>query len=366
MPSPRIKVFTDGDDHKDGCVYYRTYLPAKTLIDQGATNVTYHRQMDDVIWQDDITYGGYKIPRVKGWANPGCDIAVFQRPLMRDVADLIELCHSVGVKTVVDMDDDFYKIPRENKAWKYVDPPQSPIRNTDHLKRAIAAADMVTVTTPALARRYAPHKAVVIPNYVPESWLRLPDRPWPDRPTLGWSGTMHTHPHDLESTKGAVGRALADTKSRLHIVGDGEGVREALDIDNTTTMTVSGWVPLLHYPVKMNDGMDVGIVPLSTSAFNQGKSSLKGLEMSALGIPFVASNTQPYVALNKFYELGLIARTPREWYDLTVRLLTDDALREDMGAQARETVGNGLTMEQNAFKWLGAWESLAAKSLVRV
>jgi glycosyltransferase involved in cell wall biosynthesis len=363
--SVRVKVFTDGDRYKDGCVYYRTYLPAQTLMDQGHDNVTHHRTTDNVLWQDDITYSGYKIPRVKGWHNPECDVAVFQRPLLRDVADLIEWCSRNGVKTVVDMDDDFMKIPRANKAWENVQPDQSPIRNTDHLKRAIAACDLVTTTTPALARRYAPRKSVILPNYASSSWLNMPARPMPDVASLGWTGTMHTHPHDLESTRGALGKVLKDTRSRLHIVGDGEGVEEALQLDSATEVTKTGWVPLPHYHVKTND-IDVGVVPLHASAFNQGKSWLKGLEFATLGIPFVASNTQPYVQLHNDHGIGLIARNPREWYDLTKRLLTDMNYREDMGERWRDIVRDRMTIEHHAHRWLEAWESVAARRLVGV
>ena len=357
--SPVIKVITDGDKYKDGCVYYRTWLPAATLIEQGATNVTVERAVNNVIWQDDITYSGKRIPRVKGWKDPDCDVLVIQRPLLRDVADLIEWCSNNGVKTVVDMDDDFYKIPAANKAWKYVQPSESPIRNVDHLRRAIDACDLLTTTTPTLAQRYAPRKSVVLPNYVPEAWTRMPERPMPDVPSLGWTGTMLTHPKDLESTRGAVGRALADTGSNLHVVGDGEGVREALQLSPGTELTKTGWVPLPHYHVKMND-IDAGIVPLTASAFNQGKSWLKGLEFSALGIPFIVSNTQPYVELNRRFGLGLVARNPKDWYGHAVTLLRDDMLREDIGARAREAVKENLTMEGNAHRWLEAWESAAS------
>lgn len=365
MPNPTVRVFTDGDPAKDGCSYYRTHLPGITLRDQGA-DVVVERSTQGVLWQDDFFSDGSRDPRVKGWAEPDCDIAVFQRPLHRDIADLVEACHESGVRTVVDIDDDFYKVPRENRAHPYVQPRTSELRNIDHLRRAIAAADLVTVTTPALARRYAPHKAVVLPNYVPASFTRFPVRPWPMGPvTVGWTGTIHTHPHDLESTKGGVARALVQTGSTMHVVGDGERVREALSLPDVVTLTTTGWVPLPLYPLKMND-IDVGIVPLHSSAFNHGKSWLKGLEMSALGIPFVASNTQPYVELHSVHGLGEIARTPAEWTELLVRLVTNVEYRDEVGERARETVAASLTIEQNAERWWDAWTHVSTTTYAQV
>jgi glycosyltransferase involved in cell wall biosynthesis len=355
----KVRVFMDGPLEMDGCVYYRMHLPGSTLQAAGY-DVTTHRGVTDVIWQDDVKLHPdgriLKDPRVKGWQDPDCDVAVFQRPLHRDTADLIEWCRDNGVRTVVDMDDDYLKIPQENKAWQHAQPHLNPIRNTDHLKRAIRACDLVTVTTPALARRYAPRKTVVLSNYVPASFLDRPERPLPSRVTVGWTGTLHTHPHDLESTKGAIGRAVSASGAQMHVVGDGEGVEEALAVPEGS-VTKTGWVPLPHYPDKMNE-IDVGVVPLATSAFNQGKSWLKGLEFSALGIPFVSSNTQAYVQLANEHGLGVVARNPAEWERHVFRLATQDGYREDAGQRAREYVREHMTIEQHAVAWWDAWASV--------
>jgi glycosyltransferase involved in cell wall biosynthesis len=363
----RIRVYTDGDPTKDGCAYYRTHLPGTTLADQGA-DVIVERGTAGVLWRDDVLVNGARDPRVQGWSDPDCDVAVFQRPVHRDVADLIEWCAADASRprTVVDLDDDLYKIPRENKAYRYVQPSLSPLRNTDHLRRAVRAADLVTVTTPALARRYARGRSVVLPNYVPASYLRLPPRPLPAGPvSVGWTGTLHTHPHDLESTKGGVATALLRTGAAMHVVGDGERVREALVLPDTVSLTTTGWVPLPLYTARMNE-IDVGIVPLHASAFNQGKSWLKGLEMSALGIPFVASNTQPYVELHRAHGLGLIARSPHEWTEKLTLLIRDEDYRITHGEAARETVAASFTIEQNAERWLDAWTSVPTNAYARL
>jgi hypothetical protein len=358
----RIKVFQDGDWTKDACAYYRTYLPATELIKQGADIVTTDKT-ESVLWADDfgIDEKGESVrdPRVQGWADPDCDVAVFQRPLHRDVVDLIVWCKANGVKTVLDMDDDYFKVDPANKAAQYMRPETSPRRNTEHLKRAIAAADLITVTTAALAKRYAPHKARIIPNFIPRVWTSQPLRPLPTDVTVGWTGTTQTHPGDLESTKGGVARAVLTTGAHFRAVGDGEGVQEALGLSSLTPYSVSGWVPLPHYPDKMNE-LDIGIVPLRSSAFNHGKSWLKGLEFSALGIPFVASATQPYVQLNRESKLGRIARTPQDWAREVQELVENEAMRENEGERAREIVRERHLLEDNAGLWLDAWLSVLA------
>lgn len=360
---PRVKVFTDGDPAKDGCAYYRTYLPGSTLANEGA-DVVVERGTRGVVWADDVLVSGKRDPRVRGWQDPDCDVAVFQRPLHRDVADLIEWCAAAPgrPRTVVDLDDDLYRIPRDNAAYPYAQPSLSPLRNTDHLRRAIESCDLVTVTTPALAKRFARHKSVVLPNYVPESVLHLPPRPLPDGPVvLGWTGTRATHPHDLESTKGGVAAALTQEGGVLHVVGDGIGVQEALGVPDTVPFTKTGWVPLSLYPLRMSE-IDVGIVPLHSCSFNHGKSWLKGLEFASVGVPFVASNTESYVRLQADHQLGLVARSPQSWTHHVARLLRDARYREHEGEVARHTVAAHLTIEQHVQRWWDAWTSTLANT----
>ena len=101
---------------------------------------------------------------------------------------------------------------------------------------------------------------------------------------VGWSGSTNTHPGDLEATGGAVGRV---TKG-FHVIGTGVGVADALGLARRPSAT--NWVPLFRYPEFLAQ-LDVGIVPLRACAFNRAKSWLKGLEMVACGVAFVASAT---------------------------------------------------------------------------
>lgn len=343
-------MYTGGNPTTDACTRYRQVLPVAALAAQGH-DVALHEVVDGVVWQD---YAGD--PRVVNW-EPSSDIVVFQRPLSRDIADLIEIA-ATKCAVVIDMDDDFYTVPRENKAWAQIQPDINPLANTDHLRRAINAAHLVTVTTPALARRYGKAKSVVVPNYVPASYLQVQAPVHPLR--IGWTGTMLTHPHDLESTRGAVAQALRSYPDvAFHVIGDGAGVREALELHNETECTIAGWVPFDDYPQHMA-GLDVGIVPLQSSAFNHGKSWLKLLEFAALGVPAVGSNSAANVDFACQAGVSAIVRSPRQWQSALTQLLASVDLRQDVAGRGREVVKERFTIEGNATKWLDAWVNALA------
>lgn len=340
-----------------GCGSYRCIWPAEALIAQGydvtlapdaATPfvITWEGSGD---WITD-TEGGQHPPlgeRIVSVEHPGYDVVVLQRPLRWELGALIPHLQAHGVKVVVEIDDDFSTIPKRNLAWRACHPLASPERNWDHLNAAVRQADLVTVSTPALARRYGARNARVIRNCVPAWYLEHRAEPH-EGLMVGWSGTVANHPGDLDVTRGAIPRALGD--ARFAVIGDGRFVQTSLGLPDP--VTASGWAPIEEYP-KMLAQLDVGIVPLDDHAFNASKSALKGLEMASLGVPFVASPRPEYQWLNA-EGAGLLARRPREWSGTVRMLLQDEACRSDLAEKGREVAARH-TIERNAWKWWEAW-----------
>jgi glycosyltransferase involved in cell wall biosynthesis len=291
------------------------------------------------------------------------DVVVLQRVIQRSIYDLIPLLQRKGVAVVVEIDDDFHALPaghplRSRGQW-------SPARSPRWLMRACEVADLVTVTTPSLAERYGAHGRVcVLPNMVPESYLQVPGHEPGEHTVVGWTGSLATHVGDLEATGGGVAAALRATGARFHVIGTGNGVKDALGLDEHPS-TTAGWVSLADYP-RAYAGLDVAIVPLAANAFNEAKSDLKGLEALALGVPFVASPTGPYLDLAKAtHEAGLIAFTPAGWRMHLTALVERPMMREAMAAEGREYVREHRTVEGQAWRWLEAWDHAVKHSLSR-
>lgn len=315
--------------------------------------------------------------------EPDTDVVVLQRPLLRWKGGLIDALQRAGVAVVVEIDDDFGAVHPRNAAWP--DAHREWMRDAEArrrglleggpvetlsrsgrvwrrfagvladesdlwLRRACKAADLVTVTTPALAERYAPHgRVAVLPNLVPERYLSVGAAPR-DGVTVGWGGTVATHPDDLEVTGGGVGRAVAETGARFEVVGDGEGVQSALALESPPE--VAGWVDLDDWPSALAR-FDVGVVPLAESRFNAGKSALKMLEMAAVGVPAVVSPTPDNVRLARM-GVGLLAADAAHWRQWVRLLVEREGAREDLAGRGRE-VAAGSTYEAHAGRWWDAW-----------
>lgn len=334
-----------------GCGHYRLIWPTQALQAQGADIELRLPEQGSGLNGMFATIDG--IERLVALQDRlDADVVVIQRPLAAYRADVIPLLQAQGVRVVVEIDDDFTSIHQRNTSWLSTHPRHNPGTNRANLARACQQADLVTVTTPALARRYGGHgRVTVIPNHIPARHLTI--RPDPHEGVMvGWTGSIDTHPTDLQITRGAVARAITDTGATFTVVGTGKGVQQALDLP--VPPLACGWVPLDDYPVAMAQ-LDIGIVPLDDIAFNHAKSWLKGLEMAALGVPFVASPTEDYVRLHA-RGAGLLAAKPKHWAAQLRRLISSPDERAELAAAGR-AVAEGLTVEGNADRWWDAWAS---------
>lgn len=343
-----------------GCGHYRLIWPGEHLNSQGLP-VDVLRPAEDesnrapfkVIMQD-LADGSHVVGLETA---PDCDVIVLQRPLRRERAELIPHLQKRGIAVVVEVDDNFRQMHRNNAAWRHVQPRLSETYNWKHLDAACAAADLVTVSTPALAQVYGRHGRVeVIPNYVPASYLNVARPPaLADRddttPYLGWSGSVASHPTDLAVIAGVVPQLLAENGWGFAVVGTGKGVDVALHLDS---VRASGWMEIHAYPEAIAQ-FDLGIVPLDRSPFNEAKSWLKGLEMAAVGVPFVASATGPYRELAKA-GIGFPADRPLDWIKALRNLMRMTEYRESFVDAWRTRIAADYTIEGNSWRWAQAWK----------
>lgn len=320
---------------------------------------------------------------------PDVDVVVLQRPLGRGWAQIVPMLQAHGRAVVVEVDDDFLTLNPNNPAWIQNHPSADPERNWTWLRYAVRHADLVTVSTPALARRYSSdaERVRILRNCVPERYLQIGDRGFTDslvrrnrcaagglrspspqaglqvvphlssaRRTelhstkrVGWPGTPTYHPGDLEVCRGAVAVALERTGAVFVAIG-GQRTAEILGIPPERAY-YQPWTSLEDYPAAVAR-LDVGIAPLADTAFNAGKSSLKALEYSALSVPFVCSPSPEYVHLGA----GVLAHNPRTWQRSLIRLVDDDAYAAEQRERNR-AIAAEWTYERHAHEWIEAWET---------
>jgi glycosyltransferase involved in cell wall biosynthesis len=353
------------------CGHYRLIWPSLALQEQGADVLCGDPSLETKDWPEEMKIYGVWMKDERGEERllrihnpPDCDVFVMQRPLGAQQADLLELMRDTPVATVIEVDDDFTSIHPQNISFWATHPGVDPRRSWHHMIRAMDAVDLITVSTLALKKVYGKFTKtpiVVIPNYVP-SWYLTTNKAGLAKPTededkllLGWSGSLETHPVDLQQVGGAVAQVLRDHDNvKLTIVGTGKGAARALGTKAGGEILTTGWVPLGQYPSVMKE-LDIGIVPLQMSQFNEGKSWLKGLEWASLGVPFVASPTQQYVELEG-RGAGYLAANPRTWKFWLDEMIKSEDFRHET-AERGKVAAQGLVMQDHLERWMAAWQS---------
>lgn len=335
-----------------GCGFYRIREPARIAKELGI-DITVSDNIDVIATMNNET----KLTTVDE-VNSDADLIIIQRPLDNAMTSLIEQAKRQGIATIVEIDDDFEMVHAQNYAHQFIS--EVGPTGSQWIRLACDAADHITISTPAL-EKYGVGKSTVLRNCIPESIFDLTPAYELERESLivGWSGTTQVHPYDLQETRGALKSFLLDNHLRFNVVGDGLDVQTFLQLDKDTPFGFTGWKPLNEYYKTLRDTMDIGIVPLEASPFNQAKSALKGLEMAALGIPFIASPTREYERF-ELYGVGKTASGASEWRKHLQKWIDKPKTRESDARKYREIVYNENTIERNASEWVETWERVVA------
>lgn len=283
------------------------------------------------------------------------DVVVLQRVTHAYMAQAVAVLRSKGVAVVVDVDDDLSSIHPSNPAWAMHYPGNEGRRMAGgqinrhswrNLARACRDATLVTVSTPALLDVYARHgRGHVLPNYLPDHYYGLPRI---DSDVIGWPGSYHSHPNDPEVVGGAIAR-LVEEGAGFVMRGDSSGAGAAFGL---AADPPGGGVPIEAWPAAIAS-LGVGIAPLADTRFNAAKSWLKPLEMSACGVPWVASPRAEYRRLHAM-GAGVLADRPRAWYRELKRLHESAAMRAEL-SEAGHQVAEGLRLSRHAWRWAEAW-----------
>lgn len=330
-----------------GCGLYRMRAPAKEAALLGV-DITIVDGIDVAATKD-----GNGIVQVSE-IHSDADLIIVQRPLDNAMTAVIKQAKRQGIATIVEIDDDFSTVHERNVAHSAMHGKDS---GHQWVSAASAEADLVIVSTPQLAK-YARHgRYAVLRNCVPDSIFDTPveksdQAKWP---RIGWTGTVQTHPNDLQETKGRLKNLLLSNGLPFNVVGDGQNVSRNLGLASETSVYATGWVDLEMFYQYVASFIDIGIVPLELSSFNQAKSGLKGLEYAALGIPFVASPTREYELL-EINGIGKTAKSPGDWAKHIQRMIDRPAETERIANEARDRIRAEHTYSVNAPKWIEAWE----------
>lgn len=179
--------------------------------------------------------------------------------------------------------------------------------------------------------------AIDADRYIPKDYTKKKERV-----TIGWIGD-HGSIHYMEKMKPAFEElGKRHPEAELSIVCD-----VFIDCENIPVIKKM-WSRQTEI-ADLQD-MDIGLMPLVNDLWSEGKCGLKILQYFGVAVPAVCTP----VGVNKDVVTdgvsGFYARSPEEWLEKLSTLITNPALRKEMGLKGRQTVLKDYTVQACAPK----------------
>jgi len=293
------------------------------------------------------------------------DVMVFQRSHQPEIFQKMLAAKSMGIKTVYEIDDDMFNMPKEFEApYQFYQKPE--IR--DVMLKFLQNVDAVTVSTVALGesiRKLTPRPVFVVENAIDlDRWrdaqlggkVQLPTLT-PENIVIGWMASG-SHMIDMPLIDKALCDILrAHPNVRIYVIGTltlEHLVRYEL-AKFSSQLIFSKWVEINALPGVMAV-FDIAIAPLVDCSFNRGKSGLKWMQHSALGIPGVYSDLPMYQDLCTNGADGFLA-VPGRWREPLEALVADAYLRKRISIKCLQNVQKWDILK-TAGNWVAAWRQI--------
>lgn len=292
------------------------------------------------------------------------DLVIVQRDFPSNgTMPLLKKLKSLGKKLIYETDDAFHLIPEDHpKAFHRAKAPA--------IFEFAKMADLITVSTEALAKEFSPYVSVaVVPNRLsPNLWhADLLNRHQQARATypsnqirVGVVGGAD-HSQDLAIISEAIS-TVAEKQANIIWVAYGDGALAMLKqtLPQTNIEAQPSNFDYTQHPQRLADlALDIALVPLVDNAFNQCRSNLKFLEYGYLAVPAVYSNVESYNTTVVDGETGLLAsNTTKSWVKAINTLIEQADLRAKLGKAAKQTIEQHWMLSKQHQGWGNILDSI--------
>ena len=259
-----IRVLTFAPNVYDGTSFYRLggvmpYLD-RVYSDVYIKDMSHTKEVD---WADYASF----------------DVAVFQRPFIAPHLKTIGMLKLMGVKVIIDYDDDVLNLPIHNPYY------QSYKNNEENIKRIAGIADHIWVSTEALKETFSEfNKSIeVVPN-AHNDFLFPVEKKMPfnkETKKVSYRGGS-THEVDVYLYMNDWVEAINKNKTyEFYFLGSRFPYMESLCGDNY--LIIQGSHILDYFKNFQMLNPNIFIYPLEDTVFNRGKSNISWIEATYAG-----------------------------------------------------------------------------------
>ena len=278
---------------------------------------------------------------------PFADVVFIQKPLLPgNWLPLEALVKKLARKVIFDFDDAiFLPSPFGTHGLS-----EQTLRS--RFQKIVVRADLVIAGNAFLAReaaKFAP-RVEVLPTVVDARRFKPREDSKPrDVLVLGWMGSPSTA-HYLREIEPVIAEISGQFQVRWVFVG-----ASPLNM-NHAQISFEPWS--YETEVQQLQSFDIFISPLRDTPWEQGKCGLKTLTAMSAGLPVIASAVGVHKEIIQDGVNGFLASSSEEWEKKLSQCLSDQALRQRLGKEARKTVLQNFDLYKNGAHLLSILKSL--------
>jgi glycosyltransferase involved in cell wall biosynthesis len=337
MTSERLPSTIFVGKHGTGICWYRCAVPAMAL---GVEWVGVRGAPPDAAFTTGLTRRPLELDDLFAY-----DVVILQQPIGQDWKQLMRRLQAAGTTVLFEIDDYIHSVRKMDTHELKGSFTKEMLRSAELNMRL---ADGIICSTPYLARRYGSLNDHV---WVCRNGLDLARYDIEPAPrsgvTIGWAGGVG-HEAALRRWLPAVAEVLRERpETRFVTVGRPYASILAEEFGPERCLSVP-FAPLEMYPAAMSR-FDIAIAPSAQTNLFRGKSDLRWLESSALGIP-VVGDPATYAEIEDGVT-GFHASSVEQVTATLIRLVDDPALRARVGDAARDHVRAERSARVTAQDW---------------
>ena len=384
-----------GREPGHACTDYRMSYPYRILMERGLiqSTITVTTDLATISKYNLVVFQRQEMPLVEEVTRAtqqASDITIqsswVAEGLAWNDATRIEGAHRAGKPVIFDIDDDALHVPVTNPnylqwgrdarkianalaQWKGPKPlalskPAAVIAaqakaNFKQLLKNIAAADAVTVTTPALKRVYGKYnkRVYVLPNWAePREWQNVHPQEH-EGIHIGWAGGP-THFGDLAVVAAPVGQILKEYPE-THLVLAGFPIARELLFADVPDEQITVY-PFMDKWKKNLTTFDIILAPSEANQFNEAKSAIRIYEglLATKGHAAVVGSETTYGDAIRALRCGYVCKNRADWLKSLRTLVENASKRAQMGREGYERVMAGCTYGHHAGEWLKVYREV--------
>lgn len=283
-----------------------------------------------------------------------CDISVWQAMHTMASLSLFRAYRDMYDKRkpfLMELDDDVFNVNPENIGFDGYNP------NSDleyFAEMQMRNANGLIVSTDYLKQRLSQYNPCieVIPNAIDfDIWDKIRNRTSHNRIRIGWTGS-HAHLGKNIKIIMRIIPILLEKYKNIEFVLMGD---KPLDLPKHERVKhFVGCSSIYEYPRRLSTmGFDIGLAPLRDNLFNRAKSNLRWLEYSALKIPTIASNVEPFKkSIRNGIDGILVDYDTDAWVEAVSDLIENQDKALQLGANSYYEVKRRFNAEKVAKQYL--------------